>query len=417
MEVGEKGGFMESLPAVLLVATMDTKGSEAAYVMECLGEAGIAVVSLDGGIMGESPIPTTISREEVARAGGKTLDEVRAIGHEGKALAVMIEGAKKHVMDLYGRYEIKGVFSLGGSMGTTLGTSIMRTLPIGFPKVMVSTMASRDTHDFVGTKDIAMFNSVCDLAGINRISQKVLRNGALALAGMVKGLRDFVPSEKRLTMLSTLGTTEICAQQIRKLLENKGKEVMFFHTNGSGGKAMEELAQVEDVEVVIDLSLHELMAHRLGGGYDAGPARGTGALIKGIPTVLVPGNIDFLATGPLEATKRDFPGRIYHSHNAAITAVNTTVEEARDFARFLGQRCGEAKGPLAVLVPMGGLSAFSSRGGPFYNEEVPRAFAEAIKEGLSNEIPLRTFPYHINDREFSEAVVAMTEEVLTLRRK
>ncbi len=408
---------MESLPTVLLVATMDTKGSEAAYVMECLKEAGVAVISLDGGIMGQSPIPTTISREDVARAGGKTLDEVRAIGHEGKALAVMIEGAKKHVMDLYGRQKIKGVFSLGGSMGTTLGTSIMRALPIGFPKVMVSTMASRDTHDFVGTKDIAMFNSVCDLAGINRISRKVLRNGALALAGMARGLRDFPLSEKPLVMLSTLGTTEICAQQIRKLLENKGKEVMFFHTNGSGGKAMEELIQIEDVEAVVDLSLHELVAHRLGGGYDAGPGRGIGALMKGVPVVLVPGNIDFLATGPLERTKRDFPGRIYHAHNAAITAVNTSAEEVRDFARFLGRRWGEGKGPSAILVPMGGLSAFSSRIGPFYNEEVPKAFAEAIKESLPTEFPLRTLPYHINDREFSEAVVAMTEAVIELGRK
>ena len=407
---------MESFPVVLLIATMDTKGSEAAYVIECLKEAGVTVISLDGGIMGESPIPTTISREDVARAGGKTLAEVRAMGHEGKALAVMIEGAVKYAGRLYGRQEIRGMLSLGGSMGTTLGTSIMRTLPLGFPKVMISTMASRDTHDFVGTKDIAMFNSVCDLAGINRITQKVLRNGALALAGMVKGMHDFPPSRKPLIMLSTLGTTEICAQHIRRLLEGKGKEVIFFHTNGSGGKAMEELVRIENVEAVIDLSLHELMAHRLGGDYDAGPDRGTGVLAKGIPTVLVPGNIDFLATGPLETTRRDFPGRIYHSHNAAITAVNTTVEEVRDFAHFLGQRCVEAKGPIAILVPMGGLSAFSSQTGPFYNEEVPRVFADAIKEDVSNVFPLYTFPCHINDREFSEAVFAMTEAVTALCR-
>ena len=302
---------------------MDTKGNEVLYLGSWLKEFGIPFLTLDAGIMGESPFPVTISREEVALAGGMSLSEVRSMGHEGKALAVMVTGAIQWAKDLYQKGKIRGILGLGGSMGTTLGTGVMRAFPIGFPKVMISTMASRNTRAFVGTKDILMLHSVCDLAGINRITNKVLRNGALAIAGMARGpLVSPLPS-KPLVALSTLGTTEACAQKVRQYLESKGKEVVVFHTVGSGGEAMEEMIHEEEVEAVIDLSLHELVDHFFGGDYDAGPSRGSAALKKGVPTILVPGNIDFLVTGPLPTAERRFPGRIYHVHNAAITTIRS----------------------------------------------------------------------------------------------
>jgi len=402
---------LESIRPVLIVATMDTKGNEVAYVNRCLKEYGVSVLTLDAGIMGEAPFPVTINREDVALAGGKALSDVRALGHEGKALAAMIAGAIQRVQDLHREGKISGILGLGGSMGTTLGTSVMRALPIGFPKVMISTMASCNTRPFVGTKDILMLHAVCDLAGINRITRKVLRNGALALAGMVTGKTESPPPPKPLVLISTLGTTETCAVNVRRKLEDRGKEIIVFHTVGSGGQAMEELIREEDVEAVVDLSLHEIADHLFGGDYDAGPERGTIALQKGIPTLLVPGNIDFLATGPLKAAEQRFPGRLYHVHNAAITVVRTELGEVEAVAQVVARMCNEAKGPVSMVVPLGGFSAFDRKGGPFYDPDAPKLFAESMEKNLRKEIPLNILPHHINDPEFADAILAALERL------
>ncbi len=343
---------MENSNTVLIIATMDTKAKEVLYLLSCFEEWGIPVLTLDAGIMGESPFPVTIHREKVALAGGMALSEVRALGHEGKALAVMVTGAIRCAKDLHKEGRINGILGLGGSMGTTLGTGVMRAFPIGFPKLMISSMASRNTRAFVGTKDILMLHSVCDLSGINRITKKILRNGALALVGMVRETLDLSLPTKPLIVLSTLGTIEPCAANVRKILESRGKEVVVFHTVGSGGEAMEEMIREEEVEAVVDISLNELVNHLFGGDYDAGPNRGSTSLQKGIPTVLVPGNIDFLGAGPIKETEKRFPGRIYHIHNAAITAVCTEKKEFEAVAQVIAERCNAAKGPFSVLVPL-----------------------------------------------------------------
>ena len=193
---------MEKPRAVLVIATLDTKGTEARYLLDCFEESGTPVLVLDAGILGESPFPATITREQVACAGGMSLSEVRSLGHEGEALSVMIAGATRYAQELHGEGRISGITCLGGSMGTTLGTGVMRTLPIGFPKVMISTMASRNTRPFVGTKDILMLHAVCDLAGLNRITRKILRNGATAMAGMVRGRATSPLPAKPLVVLS-----------------------------------------------------------------------------------------------------------------------------------------------------------------------------------------------------------------------
>jgi len=408
---------LENSSAVLIIATMDTKGEEVIYLLSCFEELGIPVLTLDAGILGESPFPVTIDREKIALAGDMNLSEVRALGHEGKALAVMITGAIRCVKDLYQEGKIKGILGLGGSMGTTLGTSVMRAFPIGFPKVMISSMASRNTRAFVGTKDILMLHSVCDLSGINRITKKILHNGALALAGMMRERLDFPPSTKPLIVLSTLGTIETCAANVRRILESRGKEVVVFHTVGSGGEAMEEMINEEEVEAVVDLSLNELVNHLFGGDYDAGPNRGSTALQKGIPTVLVPGNIDFLGAGPIKEAEKRFPGRIYHIHNAAITAVHTERKELEAVAQLLAQRCNEAKGPFSILVPLGGFSVFDRQGGPFYNPEGPEFFGKVLKKHLQPGTPLHLLPYHINEPEFSEAIIESLEQVLKMKIK
>ena len=398
------------MDTVLLVVTMDTKSNEALYLEACFKEAHIPVLVLDGGIKGESPVPVNINREKVARAGGKALIDVQGMGHEGRALEVMIKGAIRCAQDLYRHGDIQGIISLGGSMGTTLGTAVMRSFPVGFPKVMISTMASRNTHDFVGTKDILMLHSVCDISGLNRITNKVLHNGAMAMAGMMQYPLKSTPLEKPLIFISTLGTTETCVQKVRHHLEKDAKEVVVFHTVGAGGKAMEEMVIEEDVSAVLDLSLHEITDHIFGGDYDAGPGRGSTALQKGIPTILVPGNMDFLVTGPLNNAKQRFPNRSYHSHNAAITAVRATRDEMETLAKKMAKLCNEARGPCAVFVPMGGFSAFDSKEGPLYDPIAPELFAAALKKTLTTESSLHLLPYHINDPGFAGALIEALEK-------
>jgi uncharacterized protein (UPF0261 family) len=385
---------------------MDTKGQEAMFLADCLKTEGISVKIMDAGIRGQSPSPVDVTREEVARAGGKSLLQVQNIGHEGEALQIMTNGAVQCAQELYRSSQIHGVIGLGGSMGTTLGSGVMRSFPVGFPKIMISTMASRDTRAFVGTKDILMLHSVTDLVGLNRITRKTLRNGAQALAGMLRSaVPDDAADQKPLVFISTLGTTETCAQQLRRTLEKKGNEVVIFHTVGSGGKAMEEMIQYENVSLLVDLSLHEMADHRFGGDYDAGPQRGTAALDKGIPTILVPGNIDFLVTGPLETAQKQFPGRAYHVHNAAITVVRTTQAEIKLLAQTIAGLCNKAKGPVKILVPMNGFSAFDHKDGPLHDPEAPGIFMQALETNLVDQSCLGALPYYINDPEFAKVIL------------
>jgi len=391
---------------ILIVSTMDTKAEEVGYLKDILESRGVKAFLLDAGIRGKSPVPVEISRDEVAAAAGNTLSAVQELGHEGSALNIMISGAIRSANELYSTGKINGILGIGGSMGTTLGTAVMQTFPVGFPKVMISTMASRNTRAFVGTKDIMMLHSVCDLAGLNRITKQILREGALAIAGMAEGEIPIIREERPLATLSTLGTTESCVVRLRQHLESEGMEAITFHTVGSGGEAMDELIRDGDVQLVIDLSLHELTDHFFGGDYDAGPTRGAAALEKGIPTILVPGNMDFLVTGPLEKAKKYFSGRRMHAHNAAITAVETNPAEMEHLAKYMADLCGKAKGPVAVIIPMGGFSAFDSPDGPLENPDGRNALAQILDEKLPQAVLFVKSSHHINDPDFAEEVIS-----------
>ena len=396
---------MEKKPAVLLIATMDTKLVEAQYIETCLRKEGLSVIIMDPGIRGRPSYKIGVSRGKIARAAGRTLKEVRAAGNEAKALNMMIPGAVKCAHTLYRGGKIDGIISLGGTMGTSIGTAIMRSFPFGVPKVMISTMASSNTRNFVGTRDIVMLHSVCDIAGLNRVTRSVLHNGALAVAGMVRGRKMPKVKEKPAVALSSLGTTDGCAGEVRGSLERDGYEVITFHTNGTGGRAMEEMIDQMDIRGVVDLSLNEIATHLFGGDFDAGPERGKVALKKGIPTVIVPGNIDFLVTGPMSEAKKQFPGKQLHSHNAAISAACVERKEQEILARSLADTWNRSQGPLAVFIPIKGFSSYNSKKGPFYHPRSPHYFTASLKKALKKEIPLNILPYHINDIEFAKAVV------------
>ena len=406
---------MERSPRVLLIAAMDTKGDEARYIKDCLEEAGVEVWILDGGVLGESSSPVRFDRRQTALAGGMPLDEVRTLGHEGRAIGVMARGAATMALSAAG--DIDGIIGLGGSMGTTLCTEAMRAFPVGVPKMMITTMGSRDTRPFVGTRDICLLHAVVDLAGLNHVTRRILRNGAMSMAGMVKGYAMPNQGETGPSLaFSTLGTTEVCAQRLRRLLDERGFETITFHSNGAGGQAMEEMIGEGRVQAAIDLSLHELADHLFGGDYDAGPSRGRAAGLAGLPLVLAPGNIDFLVSGPLDQAQKKFPDRASHCHNPAITCMRTSRDEMNVMARTVADLANQARGPTALVVPLKGFSAFDHpEHGPLHDPGAPAAFVEALTGLLDPGVTMRAEEVHANDPEFADVLADTLDQVWSMR--
>lgn len=405
---------MGAKPKVLLIMTLDTKELETRFVTKCLEENGIDVYLLDASIRKTIDGGAAITPDQIAAAAGQTIPEVRALNHEGKCQAVMIEGAIKCAHDLHQRIGLSGILGVGGSMGTSLATAVMRTFPFGLPKVMVSTMASGMTKGFVGTKDIVMVNSVCDISGLNTVTRSVFRNGALAVAGMAHGYKSSVASDKPLVAISTLGTTDRCSVRVRKSLEDKGFEVMVFHTLGTGGMIMDEIVREQNVAVVVDLSLVEINDFLHQGLCSAGPDRCKASLEKGVPTIFAPGNIDFLVAGPIDDAHARFPGKRYHIHNAALTAVRSEAEEFKHVAEHMAGLIEDAKGPVTFFVPLLGFSNHDSEQGHLHDPSLPPVFAEHLKKVMPAGVPVMEFPHHINDEQFADAIV---EQVLAFQQR
>ena len=397
---------MGARPKVLLMVTLDTKEAEGRFVRKCLEDAGVDVLLLDPSVRRSVTPAAEITPEQITSAAGTTIDAVRALGHEGKCQAVMIEGAIRCAQDLHRRGEISGVIGVGGSMGTALGTAVMRALPFGLPKVMISTMASGMTRPYVGTRDIIMMHSVADISGLNRITRSVFRNGALALAGMAREWRPEEKSDRPLVVLTTLGTTERCSARVRKALEEQGFEVVVFHTTGAGGQAMEEIVREQDVAFVVDLSLVEVVDFLNHGLCSAGPDRCKAALQKGVPTIFAAGNIDFIIAGPIDDARARYPGKRYHVHNAALTAVRTQEPELQSLAAHLAGLIREARGPVSFFVPLHGFSAHDSPQGHLHDLSQPPLFAAHLRSVMPAGVPVIELPCHINDDQFADAIVA-----------
>ncbi len=390
---------------VLMIVTQDTKQVEAAYLRKALESAGVEVIHLDPSVRKIIP-GAEIGAQEVAAAANMTLDEIRAIGHEGKILEKMIEGSIKLAQAADKKTPLSGIISLGGSMGTTLGTQVMQTFPYGLPKVMISTLASGMTAGFVGIKDIIMFNSVCDISGLNSISREIYRNGANAVAGMAKGYDPVKVSEKPLVLISTLGTTEVCMRRVREALEAKGCEVMVFHSTGNGGRTLEAIAAERDVAAVVDLSLVEINDFLHNGICAVGPHRGTTSISRGIPTIYASGNVDFfIMPSVLAHGAAPFGGRDFHIHNAALTAVRTTSEDLQLFANHMAGILAKAKGSVSFFVPLGGFSSHDSKEGRLYHPELPPIFAKQLQDALPKNVDLKIVNNHINDPAFADALI------------
>ncbi|GKY90134.1 Tm-1-like ATP-binding domain-containing protein [Sinisalibacter aestuarii] len=403
---------MATKKKVLLIVTQDTKQHEAKFLRDTLEAAGVDVIHLDPSVrkvMGGAEI----SPDAVAAAAGMTLDEIRAIRHEGKIQEKMIEGSIKTAHRVHAETPISGILSIGGSMGTTLSTQVMQSFPYGMPKLMISTLASGMTAGFVGVKDIAMLNSVCDISGLNSISRDVYRNGANAVAGMARGYEPGKPEEKPLVLVSTLGTTEALSRAVREGLEADGCEVMVFHTTGNGGRTLEAICAERDVSAVVDMSLVEVNDFIQGGICAVGPERATTAVGRGIPAVFAPGNVDFFIM-PSDLAEGDMPfeGRDFHVHNAALTAVRTTAEDLGKLAGHMGEIFAEAEGPIRFLVPLGGFSSHDSTEGTLHRPDLPAVFASQCEAAFPDRIAVETVDAHANDRAFADALLKAVRELM-----
>ena len=397
-------------PSVLLIVTQDTKEVEGRFLRDCLEAAGCAVVHLDPSVR-RTLGGAQIGPEEVAAAAGMPLEEIRAIGHEGKIQEVMILGSVRCALDAHRRQPLSGILAIGGSMGTTLSTAVMREFPYGLPKLMISTMASGFTRPFVGTRDILMLNSVCDIAGLNTITREVFRNGAIAIAAMAREYKAVGAEGRPLVMMSTLSTTDKCSVRVREGLTSRGYEVMVFHTLGSGGMTLDDIVREREVAAVVDLSLVEINDFLQGGLCSAGPERAKAALQKGVPTVFAPGNIDFMVAGPIEQARLQFPGKRYHMHNAALTAVRAEAPELCALADHMAGLIRDARGPVTFFVPLRGFSAHDSEEGHLHDPSLPPVFAARLEQVMPAGVPVIPLDCHINDEVFADAVI---ERVLAL---
>jgi uncharacterized protein (UPF0261 family) len=389
--------------SVYLIGTLDTKGLEVDFVRDLLQGYGVETLVIDAGSGGEPAIAPDIDRESVFQASGTSLAEIKCLGDRGAAVTSAAAGVTRLIQQLHAAGRVTGVMGLGGSAGSTIATSAMRALPIGIPKVMVSTLASGQTRPYVGDKDILMLNSVVDIIGINRVSRLVLGEAARAMAGMVQLPVAAVPeTEKPLIAATMFGVTTPCIQHARGILEAAGYEVLVFHATGNGGLAMETLIADGLIAGVLDITTTELADELVGGTLSAGPNRLTAAGKRGIPQVISVGALDMVNFGPRDSVPERFSKRQFHVHNATVTLMRTTVEENRQLGTEIARKAAASSGPTAILLPLKGLSAIDREGQPFDDPQARAALYAAIQNQKSH-VEVLEINRHINDTEFAEA--------------
>lgn len=390
---------------IVCVGTLDTKAVETEYVKNIIEKRGHRVILIDAGILGAPGIPPNISREDVALAAGSSLSEVIALG-EGKAVEVMVTGLAKVLNDLHHAGRLDGVISVGGGMSTSMITAAMRRLPLGVPKFMVSTKVAHSgaAKEYMGTKDITMVSSPADIAGLNRLTRKIMANAAGAMVGMVEG-DEVELGDKPVVAMSMTGWTTKGGSMIMSALEKEGYEVVVFHGIGVGGRALEEFVKAEPVRAVIELGMNEIGNDLFGGLATAGPHRLESAGEKGILQIITLGAVDYINFLGVETMSPEQRKRILVLHNPQGTGARITAEEMKVLARVIAEKLNRSKGPVKVLVPMRGFSHWNEEGKTFYDPDADRGFLEVLSEKLAPSILYREIDAHIDDEAFALAVM------------
>jgi len=392
------------MATIAVLGTLDTKGREHAFVADRIRVRGHAPLLIDVGTGNAPAVTPDIPRSAVAAAAGIDLAALMARGDRGECVSAMARAAPRLLEKLAAEGRIQGVIALGGGGGTAIATAAMRALPIGFPKLMVSTLASGNTAPYVGTTDIAMMPAVVDVQGLNRISRTILARAAGAICGMVEA--DVTGGDgKPLVVASMFGNTTQCIEAAVPLLEQAGYEVLVFHATGTGGRAMESLIASGMVAGVLDVTTTELADELVGGVLSAGPERLDAAAKHGVPAVVAPGCLDMVNFGERQTVPAKFADRTFYIHNPQVTLMRTTPAECEALGRMVAGKVNASRGPVSVLIPRRGISVISEQGGPFHDEHADAALFGAIEAGLRPGIQCTALDCTINAPAFARACV------------
>lgn len=396
---------------ILLLGTLDTKGEEYAYVRDLIEARGHAVLVVDLGVLGEPGLKADVSAAEIAAAGGGSLDALRERGDRGSAVDVMLAGARARVPALYAEGRFHGVLGLGGGGGTAMISAALRELPVGVPKLLVSTMASGNTAPYVDVKDVTLMYSVVDIAGLNALSRRILANAAGAICGMVEQGAPAADGDRPLIAATMFGVTTPCVQACRALLESAGYEVLIFHATGSGGRAMEGLIADGWFAGVLDVTTTEWCDEVVGGTLSAGPDRLGAAARAGVPQVVSVGALDMVNFGAVDTMPAAFRDRLLYRHNPTVTLMRTTADECTEIGRRIAEKLNDARGPVVLVLPLGGVSMIDAAGQPFHDPAADRALFDSLRRHVSGGVRVVEVDAHINDPEFAQTLV---DELLPL---
>jgi uncharacterized protein (UPF0261 family) len=391
---------------VAILATLDTKGDEATFLAECIAERGFRALVIDVSTTEAGSRHAGMSRADLLQGASQELADATNSHDRGTAVAAMGEAAARALAALHNAGKIDGVIGIGGSGGTSIACRAMRALPLGLPKVMVSTVASGDVSAFVAAKDIVMVPAIVDLAGLNRISRGVLARAAGGVCGMVEGNRRATSDDRPLVVASMFGNTTPCVEAAKRVVEEAGYEVLVFHATGSGGRTMEELIDADLVAGVLDITTTEWADEVCGGVMSAGPSRLEAAARRGVPAVVAPGCLDMVNFWSRDSVPERYRDRKFYQHNPNVTLMRTNVEENRRLAELIAEKLNASRGPLTVLLPRGGLSMIGKPDGPFHWPEADHALIDGLKSQLRAGIDVIELEANINDAAFAERCVA-----------
>ena len=398
------------MATVVLVGTLDTKGHEYDYLRERLRGHGVDTLLVDTGVLGEPQAKPDVTREEVARAADADVHALAAADDRGAAVETMSRGAAEIVARLHGEGRLDGLLALGGSGGTAVATEAMRALPVGVPKLMVSTMASGDTRPYVGATDVTMTYSVVDISGINAVSARILANAAAAMAGMAASRPPAAAGGGPLVGATMFGVTTPCVTTARERLEELGYEVLVFHATGTGGQSMEALVRSGFITASLDITTTELADDLVGGVLSAGPDRLEAAGELGIPQVVSLGALDMVNFGPLDTVPPEFRSRNLYKHNPTVTLMRTTPAECAELGRRIARKLNAASGPVTLFIPLEGVSLIDTEGQVFWDPEADRALFDALRETLDPGVEVRELDTDVNDPAFARAMADTLHE-------
>lgn len=397
---------------IAVIGALDTKGTEFAFVKAEIERRGHRALVIDTGVVGEPAFPPDVPAARVAEAGGASLAALRQQADRGRAMEVMTRGIAVVIRELHEKGQVDGVLGMGGSAGTIIATSAMRALPIGLPKVMVSTLASGDTKPYVGTSDVVMIHSVVDVAGVNQFSARIYANAVGAVVGMAETAAPKIEA-RPLLAASMFGNTTPVVTRCRETMEGHGYEVLIFHATGTGGQTMESLIGDGFIGGVLEITPTEWADELVGGVLSAGPTRLDAAPARGVPQVIAPGCLDMANFWARDTVPEKYNGRLFYQWNPNVTLMRTTPEENAALGRILAEKANRSAGPAAFFLPLQGVSMLDAPGKEFWWPEADEALFAAIKAHVRPEIPVYELDYNINDDAFADA---LTDKLLEFQR-